>query len=228
MIASIHIADVGAARAARALRRTPRAATTPGLAYADVLLAARLGGGILPRPHPGRVALFAVWHDDEALDRFLAEEPLAALLSTGHAVRLAPLRASGDWSGLPALAATERPVRDDEPVAVITYGRLKPRRAAAFLRTSARAEAAVAADPALAYGTGLARPPRLVSTFSLWHTAGAMRDFAYRGAGHTGTLAAAARRDFHSESTFLRFRPYAATGDWGHGAAALREPLPAS
>ncbi len=227
MIASIHIADVGPARAMSALWRTPRPGTTHGLVYADVLLAARLGGAVLPRPLPGTVALFAVWQDDDALDRFAAVEPLAGLLAGGRAMRLAPLRASGAWSGLAQLAASERAVDDGEPVAVLTYGRLKPRRVTAFLRASARAEAEVVADPGLAFGTGLARPPRLVSTFSLWHSARAMRDFAYRGAGHTGALAAVARRDFHTESTFLRFRPYAATGDWGDVAAALREPLPA-
>ncbi len=225
MIASMHIADVGTSRAARALRRTP---ATPGLVYADMLLAARLGGGVMPRPQPGRVALFAVWRDDAALDRFLAEDPLARLLDGGRALRLAPLRVSGAWRGLPELVAGERAVRDDEPVAVLTYGRLKPHRAPAFLLASARAEADAVADPALAFGTGLARLPRLVSTFSLWRSAGAMRDFAYRGAGHTGALHAVAERDFHRESIFIRFRPYGATGDWGDVHAGVHEPLPAS
>ncbi len=228
MIASIHIADIGSAAAARALRRTPAPGSTPGLAYADVLLAARLGGGVMPRPQPGRVALFAVWNDDAALDRFLAEDALAALFAAGRSLRLSPLRASGSWSGLPELVAGERAVDDDEPVAVLTYGRLKLHRAPAFLRTSARAEAAAVADPALVFGTGLARLPRLVSTFSLWRSAGAMRDFAYRGAGHTGALHAVAQRDFHKESTFLRFRPYGATGAWDGLPAAMHEPAPAA
>jgi hypothetical protein len=228
VIASIHIADVGSVRAAGALRRVPGPAGTPGLAYADVLLAARLGAGLMPRPYPGRLALFAVWDDDAALDRFLAEARLAGLLAGGRALRLQPLRASGAWRGLPELVTGERTAGDDEPVAVLTYGRLKAHRAPAFLRASARAEADVVADPALLCGTGLTRPPRLVSTFSLWRSAGAMRDFAYRGAGHAGALDAVARRDFHSESTFLRFAPYAATGDWGAVPAALREPLPAA
>lgn len=180
----------------------------------------------MPRPDPGRLALFAVWHDDAALERFLAEDPLAQLIARGRYVRLVPLRVSGAWSGLPELVAGEHVVGDDEPVAVLTYGRLKPHRAPAFLRTSARAEADVVADPALVFGTGLARPPRLVSTFSLWRSAGAMRDFAYRGAGHTGALHAVAQRDFHSESTFLRFRPYAASGAWEGLPAAMRERAP--
>lgn len=219
----MHIADVGAVRAPGALRRTPRVGDTPGLVYADVLLAARLGAELLPKPRPGRVALFAVWQDDAALDRFVAEGPLSAVLAGGRGLRLAPLRASGTWNGLPRLVASEREASDDEPVAVLTYGRLKPYRVAAFLRASARAEADLVADPGLAFGTGLARPPRLVSTFSLWRSTRAMRDFAYRRDGHAAALDAVARRDFHSESTFLRFRPYGASGDWGAAASALQQ-----
>jgi hypothetical protein len=117
------------------------------------------------------------------------------------------------------LAGAERPVADGEPVAVLTYGRLKLHRAAAFLRASACAEADAIADPALVSGTGLTRPPRLVSTFSLWRSASAMRDFAHRGTGHAAARRAA-RRDFHHESIFIRFRPYAATGDWSADVAA--------
>jgi hypothetical protein len=214
VIASMHLADVGPLRATAVLRRTPRPERTPGLVYADLLMAARLGAGFLPRPRPGCVALFAVWRDDGALDAFLDHDPLAGVLLPGRGVRLQPVRASGGWNGLPALVDAERTVADDEPVAVLTYGRLKLHRAAAFLRTSARAEADAIVHPALVSGTGLTRPPRLVSTFSLWRSAAAMRDFAYRGTGHTGALQAVARRDFHHESIFIRFRPYAATGDW--------------
>jgi hypothetical protein len=49
-----------------------------------------------------------------------------------------------------------------------------------------------------------------------------MNDFARRRAGHTAALRAVAERDFHRESTFLRFRPYAPTGDWGLGPAGAR------
>jgi hypothetical protein len=219
MLASVHIAEVGALRAPATLLRPPRPQTTPGLVYADVLLGARLTPRLTPRPDPGQVALFAVWRDAVDLDRFLAGDPLAARLAPGRALRLEPVRASGAWTGLPPLGAAERPVRGDEPVAVLTYGRLKLHRTGAFLRASARAEADAIGHPGLVSAVGLARPPRLVSTFSLWSTADAMHDFARRRSGHTAALRAVAERDFHSESIFLRFRPYAPTGDWGLGLA---------
>ncbi len=210
MIASMHVCDVGPRQLPSVLRRAPN----PCPEFAQLLATAHLGGGLLPRPRAGDVALFAVWRDDAALECFLAEDPLAAVLAGGSSVRLAPLRVSGTFTAIPPLAAAETQVGDDEPVAVVTYGRLRLRRAVAFLRASARAEADAIAHPALAYGTGLTRPPRVVGTFSLWHDAAAMRDFAHRGAGHGSALQANAERAFHHESTFMRFRPYAATGDW--------------
>lgn len=214
MIASLHIADIGARRAATTLRSTPRPDRTAGLIYADLLLVARLSAAVLPRVRPGRLALFAVWFDDAALDGFLAEHPLAAAFGGARSIRLRPLRAAGSWTALPELAPPAPPLSPDGPVAALTYGRLKLHRAGAFLRTSARAEADALAHPGLRFATGLTRPPRLVSTFSLWSGGAAMDDYARSGAGHTNALRANAEHGFHHESIFIRFAPYAIDGDW--------------
>jgi hypothetical protein len=222
VIASVHLADVGTRAARRVLRKPLDAAGVPGLRYAETTIAAPLGGGLLPRPQLGRVGLIAAWDDDAALDRFLTDDPLAERLSGGWHVRLEPLRASGAWSGLPDLPREERQVDDAEPVAVLTLGRLRLGRAASFLRTSARAERQAVSDPGLLAATGLARPPRLVATFSLWRTAAGMRAYAYGESGqdHLGAIRGHGARPFHHESAFVRFRPYAANGSWNG-----RDPL---
>jgi hypothetical protein len=67
-------------------------------------------------------------------------------------------------------------------------------------------------------GIGLARPPRLVATFSLWRSAAAMRGYATAAEGpHAAAMQADRERSFHHESAFVRFRPYASTGNWGGG-----------
>jgi hypothetical protein len=100
-------------------------------------------------------------------------------------------------------------------VAVLTIGHLRLGRAAPFLRSSAPAERGAVRNPAVLASTALARPPHLVSTFSLWRSAAAMRDYAHDS---TGTHQAAVRADrakpFHHESAFIRFRPYASQGSW--------------
>jgi hypothetical protein len=216
MILSVHIADVGPRLAWTILRARLDAYDVPGLRYAQATIAAPLGGGPVPRPQIGRVGLIAAWDDDAAFERFLTGHRLAQALADGWHVRLEPLRTSGRWSALPDLPGDEQPVDGHEPVAVLTLGRLRLRRATSFLRTSARAEREAVAHPGLLTATGLARPPRLVSTFSLWRTVEEMRAYAHGNgaAGHPRAIRANAEPAFHYESVFARFRPYSARGSW--------------
>jgi hypothetical protein len=206
VIVSLHIADVG-----------PRAAAEV-LTYAETTTTAALGEPLLPPRHFGQVGMIAAWESDAALDDFSHSHPIAERLAGGWEARLQPLRVFGSWAGMPGLPARALPVEDGEPVAVLTLGRLRLRRIAAFRRSAAPAEADAIASPALLAGTGLARPPRLVATFSLWRSAAAMREYA-GGAGGTHRAAVEADRAeaFHHESAFVRFRPYASHGVWDSG-----------
>jgi hypothetical protein len=215
VIVSLHIADVGPRAAAEVLLRPPRPDRVPGLTYAETTTTAALGEPLLPPKHFGRVGMIAAWDDDAALERFLLAHPVAAHLAGGWRVRLQPLRVFGAWAGMPELPSRALPVADEEPVGVLTLGRLRLRRIAAFRRSAAPAESAAIDDPALLAGTGLARPPRLVATFSLWRSAAAMREYATNAGGpHSAAMAADRARPFHHESAFVRFRPYASEGSW--------------
>jgi hypothetical protein len=124
---------------------------------------------------------------------------------------------------MPDLPKREVPVDDAEPVAVLTLGRPRISRAVPFLRTSAPAERAASASPAVLASTALARPPRFVSTFSLWRSAGEMREYAAGADGaHHAAVGADRANPFHHESAFVRFRPYASEGTWDG-----RDPLAA-
>jgi hypothetical protein len=222
LILSMHIADDGPRASLAILRSRPRPARTPGLRYAETMLGAELSSAVLPRANPRRAGLLAAWDDDAALDRFLAEDPLARRLAGGWRVRLQPLRVSGAWTGLPELPKDELPVDPEEPVAVLTLGRLRLNHVVRFLRANAPAAGQAVADPALLAGTAFARPPGLVATFSLWRSASAMRAYAYgrSGNGHLAAIGAQRARSFHHESAFIRLRPHGAEGSWDG-----REPL---
>jgi hypothetical protein len=214
MIASVHIVDVGLLRMPTALRRSPRPDSVAGLRYAETTITAEQGGG-LPL-HAGRFGLIAAWDDDRALDDFArSDHPLAGLLVAGWHVRLEPLRVSGAWPALPGLPDRQLPVEDGEPVVALTLGRPRLTRIRPFLRSAAPAEREVVAAPGLLASIGLARPPRLVSTFSLWRSNEAMREYAYRNDGtHMAAVRADRERPFHHESAFIRFRPYRSEGEW--------------
>lgn len=214
VVTSVHLADVGLARALRLLRRPVRPGEIRGLRYAETMALAPLSSARLARPSPGRVGLIAAWDDDAALDAFLAEHPTATALASGYRTRLRPTRVVGAWPELPDLPRYEQPQREG-PVAVLTLGRLRLHRTAAFLSASARAEADALASPALVLATALARPPGLVATFSVWRDIDLMRDYVGRSAGgHRRATASHAARPFHRRSAFIRFEPYDETGTW--------------
>jgi hypothetical protein len=216
VIASFHLADVGARRALRCLR-PPK--DVQGLRYAEAGYGAELKDKKVGTPQFGRVGMVCSWDDDDALDRFLSSHPAADRLRDGFHVRLAPLRITGEWSGFPELTGfEEQPVEDDEPVAVVTLGRLILRQGPRFFSTNAPAAGMAEKDPAIVLSTALARPSfRFLATFSLWRTTREMKEFAYghNGPGHLNAIRAQNVKAFHRESAFIRFRPYAAVGTVG-------------
>jgi hypothetical protein len=231
MIVSIHLAEFGGPLGTLgALRERPDPAATPGLRYAETTITAGLGGSALPVPQPGRAGLIAAWDDDEALDRYLADGRGAARFAASWHVRALPLRVSGAWPEMPGLPEAELPVDAEEPVAVLTLGWLRLTRVVRFLRVGAPAEAEVAEEPAVLVASGLARPPHLVSTFSVWSSAAAMREYAHRERGaHRAAIGADRERPFHHRSAFIRLRPYLSRGTW-EGRDPLRgllRPAPA-
>lgn len=230
MIASVHIADVGRLRAQRLLLQGLDAAKVPGMSYAEVVFAAQLGNRI-PRPRPGQIGLIATWDDDVALDRFLAGHAFAARLAAGWHVRLEPLHCFGSWAGMSGLPAKTLPAQDDEPVAALTLGRLRLGRTRAFLRSARPTERDALGNPDAIAVTGFGRftPPRLVSTFSIWRSFAAMREYAFTSTGsHQAAVRVDRAKPFHRESAFIRFRPYASQGAWdGRDPLAGLMPAPA-
>ncbi|MFE0377003.1 spheroidene monooxygenase [Streptomyces inhibens] len=214
MIVSVHFADIGVRSARAALRERPRPDDVPGLRYAQTTLTGAIASGP-PKLRPGRAGLMAAWDDDAALDRFLAEGPLARRLAGGWHVRLEPVRVSGSWSPLPVEIAPDAAMDDEDgPVVVLTLGQLRLRRALPFLRANSRAAGRAAADPSLVASVALARPPRFVATFSLWQSVSAMRRYAYGAEQpeHKEVVREHRAKPFHHEAAFIRCRPYGAQG----------------
>jgi hypothetical protein len=216
VIVSVGIAEPGAAKAQALLLRGLRSKRVEGLRYAALTTTTELGDGLLPRLRPGRIGLIAAWEDDGCLDAFESAHPLGQELAEGWQARMKPLRVSGSWSGIEA-DQEAAPADPEEPIAVLTLGRLRPTRLFPFLRSAAAAERELLQEPDVLASCGLGRPP-LVSTFSLWRTVSSMRDYAYRSGGmHLAAVDAERANPFHSSSAFVRLRPYASRGSWAGG-----------
>ena len=227
MIASVHLADVGVRKTLALTRKPPAPGSIPGLRHANVGIAAPLGGSAFPSPQFGRAALIAFWENDDAIDGFLNDHPLAAKFASGWHLRLEPLRAYGTWPGLPREEITDqRNVDRDGPVAAITMGRPIASQLLRFLRTSSKAEASAVVAPGLLWTTGIARPPSFVSTCSLWESTRALSTYAYgnRESAHPDAITSGDAKPFHHEQAFIRFRPYGAHGHLD-GKNALADSL---
>ena len=214
MIVSVHIAEHGVRRALGLLRAAGRL-QAPGLRYAEAAGMVPLAAKGPPFP-PRGAFLITAWDDDEALDRFLAEHPLARRLEGAWHVRLEPTRIVGAWPDMPGLPAEEQPMDPDEPAVVLTLGRPKVPRLLTFARTSRPAERLAVSHPAMVAGTAGARLPRFVATCSVWRTVSEMRDYALGrpDPGHLDAIKADRKNTFHHREAFVRFRPYAMQGEW--------------
>jgi hypothetical protein len=215
MIASLHIADVGARRSLPALmRRPPARSTIPGLRQAQVGVCAELGKGIKAPPQFGRIAFIGFWDDERAIDSFEGTHHFAELFADGFSVRGEPLRAHGSWPGLPEAVPASRHTEYKGRSLVITLGRLRAKRAPAFFKASASAEASLMKASGVIWASALARPP-FVSTCSLWESTKALSTYAYGNAepGHPNAIQSDdASGGFHHQSAFIRFRPFAFRG----------------
>jgi len=214
MLLSAHICDLDLRSASRVLRRPPKPSEVQGLKYAETVITAPLSGRYLPSPRLKPVGMIAAWESDEAFEDFAASHPLARLLAPGWQVCLQPLHVYGEWPGLSGLPEGTVEVGDEEPVVALTLGRPRLHRLPAFLKASARAEAEAVDNPDVLALIGLARPPRLVSTFSLWRNFEAMRAYARGGGAHSAATSRDRANPFHHASAFIRFRPYASQGSW--------------
>ena len=235
MAASLHLADYsprGVGRMLRAMRRfRPALEATPGLATTRILLTARLEPTFGGTPTPTKWVLFCGWDSTEARDDFLADpqrlRPFTAGATESLVLSLDTVRVvQGDWHGwLPSTEETP-PLGGDEPVAVITHGRVTPRHLPAFTWSNRKVVREMRAGTGPVMDIGLAAHPLDRTTFSIWRTKGDVVRAAY-GAGtvHAPVQRRSLEVPWGGDWFFARFRPVASSGTWDgrDPLAGLRE-----
>ncbi len=223
MIASFHLTRYPREHAQRAISRMafdrPLLARTAGLRFWRLLGTGR-GNAMSLGADLRRWAMFAVWQDDAALDRFLAQSSIPAeWRSKGQetwTVRLGYAGGHGQWGGRdPFEGMAAQALASGQTVAVLTRAAISPRRLARFYR------AVPAVDRALGEADGCVRavgigewPLARQATFSLWRDTSAVRGFAYTGGTHAAVIARTRKEGWFSEECFARFVPYASDGSW--------------
>ncbi len=219
---SFHLAQVPPWVSARAMVRPPGAGAVPGLERAECMANMTLGAPVFSpeRMRLARIAMFAAWRDEAALERFLTDHPLGRRLAGGWHVRLEFVRrwgSVGEFADLPEIAGRTAP---GEPVVAVTLARMRLPELPRFIHWGRPVERLVRDHPGATLALAAIRPPRTVSTFSVWRTAREMTDMVFGRSAvptpqrHSAAMAERERRDFHHEFTTLRFRPLSEHGSW--------------
>lgn len=221
MLHSFHLAEVPRMVGARALVRPPTS-STGGLDHVECLSLMRLGAPVVSpdRLQLHRLAVFAQWRDEEALTQFLARDALGRVLARGWHVRLEFMRRWSHLAALPGLPARAGTWAQDEPVVAVTVARMRLPEVPRFLRHGKPVERLVRDHPGVTLAVAGLRPPRTISTFSVWHSVREMVEMVHGRsdvpdpARHAAAMRERERRDFHHEFATYRFRPLSEHGSW--------------
>lgn len=169
-------------------------------------------------PNLQRYGLLATWARAEDASAFFAAHPVwrayvQRSLETWTA-ELAPLQAHGAWGGVqPFGEVPTKPGRAEGPVAVLTRASIRLRRAPRFWRYVEPTSRALAGAEGLRLAIGLGELPLVrQATFSVWESAEAMQQYAYRDARHREVIQLTRREGWYSEELFARFRVLKSTG----------------
>lgn len=118
---------------------------------------------------------------------------------------LDPISSHGKWSKREPFEITGKK-HGGGPVIAITRARLKWSQSMRFWRSIPPVVLDLHQSPGLIFSIGIGEAPiGLQGTFSLWESAGALRDFAYKNAPHRAVIEDTKRFDWYSEELFARF-----------------------
>jgi hypothetical protein len=144
----------------------------------------------------------------------LADFDTSALISSWRKIAIAeerrlatPLSAHGKWSGTePFVVDPELAKTWEGKVLAITRARIKWRKNVRFWRAVPPVISSLQESHGVesAFGIGEA-PVGLQGTMSIWKSAAAVREFAYKGAAHSAAIRETHSQKWYSEELFARF-----------------------
>jgi hypothetical protein len=187
-------------------RRSVR--SVPGLVFAKLLGTGDGRSFTVRDADPLHWGLLATWRNAAAAAAFERSGVARSWGRVAHErlrVELRPLASRGQWSrrrpfGDPA------PTPYDGPVAAVTRARLVPRRMVTFWRSVPPVSADLHRSAGLRLAVGIGEAPvGLQGTFSLWDSAGALTEFAYRRAPHAEVVRRTGELGWYAEELFARF-----------------------
>jgi len=119
---------------------------------------------------------------------------------------LSPLSSHGLWAKQNPFDFTTPLSRPDAQIAAITRARIKWNKNFIFWKSVPPVVMDLHSNPGLLAAIGIGEAPiGLQGTFSLWNSASALRDFAYKGQAHQVAIKQTETIGWYSEELFARF-----------------------
>lgn len=203
----------------------------PGLLFYK-LLGSGQGKSFSLKPDFRRYGLLCIWETEAAADQFLNTSAFIQAYRQHTeeiwTVKLLPYQSHGKWDGqepfTPALSEKYR----QGSIAVLTRASVNWWRLPAFCRYGMRTSKSLDAAEGLYCSIGLGELPFVrQATFSVWESAEAMKQFAYKDPLHQEVMRRTRAENWYSEELFARFKPISSSGSW-NGKNPLIGVLPHS
>mgnify|MGYP007065953023 FL=1 len=148
--------------------------------------------------------LIASVEDIEKFDNSFVIKRWRRISVSEYRAVLEPISSHGQWAGKEPFVATAKDW--DGAVAAITRARIKWSQNFRFWRSVPPVTVSLKSAPGLIAAIGIGEAPiGLQGTFSLWESASAIREFAYKGAAHQKAIADTSTYKWYSEELFARF-----------------------
>ena len=189
----------------------------PGLRFFK-LLGSGASNGFGLWPNLDRYGLMAVWENIDAAAAFFEQHSLWTGYEQRSAelwtVQLAPLKSQGLWDGkMPFDYVPDNMPGDEAPVAVLTRASISWLKTRRFWQFVEPTSAALAQAAGVRAAIGLGELPVVrQATFSVWESAQAMQQYAYRDVRHREVIVLTRREKRYSEEMFARFRVLSSAG----------------
>ena len=129
-------------------------------------------------------------------------------------VLMDPIACHGKWSGKEPFVIGIKGFDGPSRVVAITRARIAWLKNLSFWKSVPPVVQALKENPGLIAAIGVGEAPiGLQGTFSLWESEEALKEFAFRSAGHKGAIVATTKQKWFSEELFARFRVKEIRGD---------------
>lgn len=174
------------------------------------------GNGFSIKPDFSIFGFVAVFKSEELAKEFLetnvVREYTKTTISYSH-ILMHTVKSHGEWS---KQSPFESSVEYDKskPLAVITRATIKPKLAYQFWKNVPAVSKSMDKYDELIFSKGIGEFPLLMqATFSLWSSAEAMMNYAYKNPKHAEMVKKTRELNWYSEELFARFQPFYQEGN---------------